>query len=160
MENTMDTVRTDDAGHRSLRAIWGRIADRLHLLINDSLLSLVARFAIAGVFLMSGRTKVEGFLTLTDSTYELFRTEYKLPLVPPEIAAHMAAYAEHLFPVLLILGLFSRLSAFALLGMTTVIEVFVYPDAWATHLTWAGLLLIIIAKGAGRLSLDAKLGIK
>jgi putative oxidoreductase len=160
MENTMATVRTDDAGHKSLRAIWGRLADRLHLLINDSLLSLVARFAIAGVFLMSGRTKVEGFLTLTDSTYELFRTEYKLPLVPPEIAAHMAAYAEHLFPVLLILGLFSRLSAFALLGMTTVIEVFVYPDAWATHLTWAGLLLIIIAKGAGKLSLDHTLGIK
>jgi putative oxidoreductase len=160
MEITMDTVRTDYAGHKSLRAIWGRAADRLHLLINDSLLSLVARFAIAGVFLMSGRTKVEGFLTITDSTYELFRTEYKLPLVPPEIAAHMAAYAEHLFPVLLILGLFSRLSAFALLGMTTVIEVFVYPDAWATHLTWAGLLLIIIAKGAGKLSLDHRLGIK
>ena len=156
----MDTVRIDYAGHKSLRAIWGRAADRLHLLINDSLLSLVARFAIAGVFLMSGRTKVEGFLTITDSTYELFRTEYKLPLVPPEIAAHMAAYAEHLFPVLLILGLFSRLSAFALLGMTTVIEVFVYPDAWATHLTWAGLLLIIIAKGAGKLSLDHRLGIK
>lgn len=156
----MDTVRTDYAGHKSLRAIWGHAADRLHLLINDSLLSLVARFAIAGVFLMSGRTKVEGFLTITDSTYELFRTEYKLPLVPPEIAAHMAAYAEHLFPVLLILGLFSRLSAFALLGMTTVIEVFVYPDAWATHLTWAGLLLIIIAKGAGKLSLDHRLGIK
>jgi putative oxidoreductase len=156
----MDTVRTDYAGHKSVRAIWGRAADRLHLLINDSLLSLVARFAIAGVFLMSGRTKVEGFLTITDSTYELFRTEYKLPLVPPEIAAHMAAYAEHLFPVLLILGLFSRLSAFALLGMTTVIEVFVYPDAWATHLTWAGLLLIIIAKGAGKLSLDHRLGIK
>jgi putative oxidoreductase len=156
----MDTVRTDYAGPKSLRTIWGRAADRLHLLINDSLLSLVARFAIAGVFLMSGRTKVEGFLTITDSAYELFRTEYKLPLVPPEIAAHMAAYAEHLFPVLLILGLFSRLSAFALLGMTTVIEVFVYPDAWATHLTWAGLLLIIIAKGGGKLSLDAKLGIK
>lgn len=156
----MDTVRTEPAGHRSLRAIWGRAADRLHVLINDSLLSLVARFAIAGVFLMSGRTKVEGFLTITDSTYELFRTEYKLPLVPPEIAAHMAAYAEHLFPLLLVLGLFSRLSAFALLGMTTVIEVFVYPDAWATHLTWAGLLLIIIAKGAGKLSLDHRLGIK
>ncbi|SER43338.1 putative oxidoreductase [Pseudomonas sp. NFACC02] len=156
----MDTVRTEHAGHRSLRAIWGRAADRLHVLINDSLLSLVARFAIAGVFLMSGRTKVEGFLTITDSTYELFRTEYKLPLVPPEIAAHMAAYAEHLFPLLLVLGLFSRLSAFALLGMTTVIEVFVYPDAWATHLTWAGLLLIIIAKGAGKLSLDHRLGIK
>jgi len=156
----MDTLRTEIAEQKPLRGGWSRVADRLHLLINDSLLSLVARIAIAGVFLMSGRTKVEGFLTITDSTYELFRTEYKLPLVPPEIAAHMAAYAEHLFPVLLILGLFSRLSAFALLGMTTVIEVFVYPDAWATHLTWAGLLLIIIAKGAGKLSLDHKLGIK
>jgi putative oxidoreductase len=156
----MDTLRTDLSEQKNLRGGWTRIADRLHLLITDSLLSLIARFAIAGVFLMSGRTKVEGFLTITDSTYELFRTEYKLPLVPPEIAAHLAAYAEHLFPLLLILGLFSRLSAFALLGMTTVIEVFVYPDAWATHLTWAGLLLIIIAKGAGKLSLDHKLGIK
>jgi putative oxidoreductase len=156
----MDTLRTDLSEQKHLRGGWTHIADRLHLLITDSLLSLIARFAIAGVFLMSGRTKVEGFLTITDSTYELFRTEYKLPLVPPEIAAHMAAYAEHLFPLLLILGLFSRLSAFALLGMTTVIEVFVYPDAWATHLTWAGLLLIIIAKGAGKLSLDHKLGIK
>nr|WP_314581291.1 DoxX family protein [uncultured Pseudomonas sp.] len=156
----MDTLRTDLSEQKNVRGRWTRIADRLHLLITDSLLSLIARFAIAGVFLMSGRTKVEGFLTITDSTYELFRTEYKLPLVPPEIAAHMAAYAEHLFPLLLILGLFSRLSALALLGMTTVIEVFVYPDAWATHLTWAGLLLIIIAKGAGKLSLDRKLGIK
>ena len=156
----MDTLRTDLSEQKNVRGRWTRIADRLHLLITNSLLSLIARFAIAGVFLMSGRTKVEGFLTITDSTYELFRTEYKLPLVPPEIAAHMAAYAEHLFPLLLILGLFSRLSAFALLGMTTVIEVFVYPDAWATHLTWAGLLLIIIAKGAGKLSLDRKLGIK
>lgn len=156
----MDTLRTDLSEQKNVRGRWTRTADRLHLLITDSLLSLIARFAIAGVFLMSGRTKVEGFLTITDSTYELFRTEYKLPLVPPEIAAHMAAYAEHLFPLLLIMGLFSRLSAFALLGMTTVIEVFVYPDAWATHLTWAGLLLIIIAKGAGKLSLDRKLGIK
>jgi putative oxidoreductase len=156
----MDTLQTHTVPQRSLRASWNRLAERLHLLINDSLLALVARFAIAGVFLMSGRTKVEGFLTITDSTYELFRTEYNLPLIPPEIAAHLAAYAEHLFPTLLILGLFSRLSALALLGMTTVIEVFVYPDAWATHLTWAGLLLIIIAKGAGALSLDRKLGIK
>ena len=69
----------------------------------------------------------------------------------------MAAYAEHLFPVLLVLGLFSRFSAFALLGMTTVIEVFVYPDAWPTHLSWAGLLLIIIGRGAGKLSLDQRL---
>jgi putative oxidoreductase len=109
---------------------------------------------------MSGRTKVEGFLTITDSTYELFRTEYNLPLISPELAAHLSAYAEHLFPVLLILGLFSRLSALALLGMTLVIEVFVYPDAWPTHLSWAGLLLIIISRGAGAISLDRRLGIK
>jgi putative oxidoreductase len=156
----MQTLRTELSGPKSLRGTWNRLTDRLHQLISDSWLSLIARLAIAGVFLMSGRTKVEGFLTITDSTYELFRTEYNLPLVPPEIAAHMATYAEHLFPLLLILGLLSRLSALALLGMTTVIEVFVYPDAWATHLTWAGLLLIIIAKGAGRLSLDHRLGIK
>lgn len=156
----MQTLRTELSGPKSLRGTWNRLTERLHQLISDSWLSLIARLAIAGVFLMSGRTKVEGFLTITDSTYELFRTEYNLPLVPPEIAAHLATYAEHLFPLLLILGLFSRLSALALLGMTTVIEVFVYPDAWATHLTWAGLLLIIIAKGAGRLSLDHRLGIK
>jgi putative oxidoreductase len=83
------------------------------------------------------------------STYELFRSEYALPLLSPWLAAHLAAYAEHLFPLLLVLGLLTRLSALALLGMTTVIEVFVYPDAWPTHLTWAGLLLLLIARGAG-----------
>jgi putative oxidoreductase len=157
----MDTLRTAVPADRiRLRGIWNSVAERLTLLINDSLLSLIARLAIAGIFVMSGRTKVEGFLTITDSTYELFRTEYNLPLIPPEIAAHLAAYSEHLFPLLLVLGLFSRLSALALLGMTTVIEIFIYPDAWATHLSWAGLLLIIIAKGAGAVSLDRKLGIK
>jgi putative oxidoreductase len=144
----------------SLRGRWNGLAERLHGLIGDSLLSLIARFAIAAIFFMSGRTKVSGFLTLTPSAYELFRTEYKLPLVPPEIAAHIAAYSEHLFPLLLVLGLFSRFSALALLGMTTVIEVFVYPDAWPTHLSWAGLLLIIIARGPGKLSLDHALGIR
>lgn len=156
----MDALPTQTPCQHSPRSVWNRLADRLHLLITDSWLSLLARLAIAGIFLMSGRTKVEGFLTVTDSTYYLFSNEYKLPLIPPDIAAHMAAYAEHLFPVLLILGLFTRLSAFALLGMTLVIEIFVYPDAWATHLSWAGLLLIIIAKGGGALSLDRPLGIR
>lgn len=156
----MDTLHTDASHSPTLRKAWNRFAHRLSQLITDSVLSLVARIAIAGIFLMSGRTKVEGFLTITDSTYELFRSEYKLPLIPPEIAAHLAAYAEHLFPLLLILGLFSRLSALALLGMTLVIEIFVYPDAWVTHLSWAGLLLIILAKGAGPLSLDRRFGIR
>jgi putative oxidoreductase len=143
-----------------LLTLWNRLADRLHGLINDSVLALVARISIAAIFIMSGRTKVEGFLTLTDSTYELFRTEYNLPLISPVLAAHLSAYAEHLFPALLILGLFSRLSALALVAMTLVIEIFVYPDAWPTHLSWIGLLLIIIAKGAGRCSLDRRFGIR
>jgi putative oxidoreductase len=140
--------------------MWNSIADRLGAMLGDSLLVLIARLSIAAIFLMSGRTKVSGFLTITPSTYELFRTEYALPLVTPELAAHLATYSEHLFPLLLVLGLFSRLSALALLGMTFVIEVFVYPDAWATHLSWAGLLLLIVARGGGAISLDRSLGIK
>jgi len=81
-------------------------------------------------------------------------------LVPPDIAAHMAAYSEHLFSLLLVLGLFTRFSALALLGMTLVIEVFVYPDAWPTHLSWAGLMLYMLGRGGGFFSLDHKLGIK
>lgn len=145
---------------QSMRDQWERTANRISLLISDSLLTLVARISIAAIFFMSGRTKVSGFLTVTPSTDELFRSEYALPLISPELAAHLAAYSEHLFPMLLVLGLFARLSALALLGMTLVIEVFVYPDAWPTHLSWVGLLLIIIARGAGRLSLDQRLGIR
>ena len=142
------------------REAWNAFADRAGALIGDGALSLVARIAIAAIFLQSGRTKVEGFLTVTPSAIELFRSEYKLPLVPPEIAAHLAAYAEHLFPALLIVGLFSRLSALALLGMTAVIEIFVYPLAWPTHLSWAGLLLVVIARGAGPVSLDRAIGLR
>ncbi len=129
-------------------------------LVTDSLLALAARFSIAGIFFLSGRTKVEGLLTVTDGTYGLFRDEFKVPLIPPEIAAHLATYAEHLFPVLLVVGLFTRFSALALLGMTAVIQIFVYPDAWPTHLSWAGLLLFLIGRGGGTLSLDRVFGIK
>lgn len=145
---------------KSLLGLWNRAASRLGQLIGDSSLVMVARLSIAAIFFMSGRTKVSGLLTITPSTYELFRTEYALPLISPEWAAHLSAYSEHLFPVLLVMGLFTRLSALALLGMTVVIEVFVYPDAWPTHLSWAGLLLLIIARGAGSLSLDRRLGIR
>jgi putative oxidoreductase len=124
-----------------------------------SLLLLVQRLGIAAVFFQSGRTKVEGWFTIPDTTVELFRSEYALPLLPPELAAYLAAGAEHLFPVLLVLGLFTRLSAAALLGMTLVIQTFVYPDAWPTHLSWAGLMLPLIALGGGRWSLDRLLRI-
>lgn len=117
-------------------------------------LSLIVRIAIASVFFLSGRTKVEGTLTITDGTYFLFAEEYRLPLIPVDLAAAAATYAEHLFPILLVLGLTTRLSALALLGMTLVIQVFVYPGAWSTHLVWAGLLLYLVRFGAGPVSLD------
>jgi putative oxidoreductase len=126
----------------------------------DDLLLLVARLGIASVFFLSGRTKVDGILHITDGTYSLFAEEYALPLIPSEVAAHLATYGEHLFSVLLVLGLFTRLSALAFLGMTLVIEVFVYPDAWSTHLSWAAILLPLIAKGGGRWSLDRVIGVK
>lgn len=157
MHSIIDTPRKHPADRNSL---WSRCAGQLQGLISDSLLSLVARLGIASIFFLSGRTKVEGFLTITASTYELFRTEYVLPLLSPWLAAHLATYSEHLFSLLLVLGLFTRFAGLALLGMTLVIEVFVYPDAWPTHLSWAGLLLVIIGRGGGRWSLDHYLGIR
>jgi putative oxidoreductase len=143
-----------------VRDAWNRIAEAGSAWITHSLLALVARVALAAIFFQSGRTKVEGLLTVTDSAYALFAEEYKVPLLPPELAAHLAAYAEHVFPLLLVLGLLTRLSALALLGMTAVIQVFVYPDAWPTHLSWAGLMLYLAARGAGAASLDRFLRIK
>ena len=103
---------------------------------HDSGLLLLDRLAIAAIFFLSGRTKVDGLFHLTDSTFELFRTDYALPLLPPVIAAWMATISEHLFSILLVLGLVTRVSALALLGMTLVIEIFVYPDAWPTPVQW------------------------
>lgn len=123
-----------------------------------AVLGLAARLAPAAVFWLSGRTKVEG-LTLKPSTLFLFENEYALPLLPPELAARLATLAEHLFPVLLLLGLFSRASALALLLMTATIQIFVYPSAWPTHGLWTACLLLVIARGPGAWSLDAQLGL-
>jgi putative oxidoreductase len=127
-------------------------------LLPDAALLMLDRVAVAAIFFLSGRTKVQGLFTIKDSTYELFRSEYALPLVPPELAAQMAATAEHVFPLLLVLGLCTRGAALGLLGMTAVIEIFVYPDAWPTHLSWAALLLPLVAKGGGKWSLDRVAG--
>ena len=137
--------------------VYHRAVRRLKRAVPVAALLLLARLGIAAVFFQSGRTKVEGLLTITDGTYELFRTEYALPLVDPVVAAHAATYSEHLFPILLVLGLFTRPAALALLGMTMVIEIFVYPDAWPTHLSWIALLLPLVVRGAGNGSLDRAL---
>jgi len=143
-----------------MKAVWNSLADKVDALVTHSFLAAAARLGIGAVFFLSGRTKVDGFLTVNESAYTLFREDYKVPLLPPEFAAHLAAYAEHLLPLLLVLGLATRLSALGLLGMTAVIQIFVYPDAWPTHLTWAVALLYLAGRGAGALSLDRTLGIK
>lgn len=118
---------------------------------------LMLRVFPALVFWQSGRTKVEGF-SIKDSTWFLFEHEYALPVIPHELAAVLATVAEHLLPVLLILGLFTRFSALGLLAMTAVIQIFVYPDAWMTHGLWAAPLLALVIWGPGRWSLDHLLG--
>lgn len=148
----MNPSPTEPAG--AWPAPWNRLAGRVDRALSDSLLALVSRVAIASIFFLSGRTKVSGLLTITDGTYTLFQEEYRLPGISPVLAAHLATYAEHFFPLLLVLGLFTRGAALALLGMTAVIEIFVYPDAWPTHLSWAAILLFLVARGAGRWSLD------
>lgn len=143
----------------TLRAPFDAFAQTARKLLTEDVLALVTRFGVAAIFFQSGRTKVDGLLHITDGTYALFESEYHVPLLSPVVAAHAATYAEHLFSVLLVLGLFTRLSALAFLGMTAVIEIFVYPDAWPTHLSWAGLLLFLIARGGGTFSLDRLLKI-
>ena len=152
--NQTTAVAPTAARNKGIRAHWNAVADSLSRWIGHDMLALASRICIAAIFYLSGRTKMEGFLTITEAAYELFRNEYKLPLIAPEIAAHAAAYAEHLFPLLLVLGLFTRLSALALLAMTLTIQVFVYPDAWPTHLSWAALLLYLIGRGGGSFSVD------
>lgn len=118
-----------------------------------SVLALGARIFPAAVFWRSGQTKLEGWRVSENAIY-LFKEDYKLPLLDPVVAAHLAAAMEHLFPALLALGLASRLAAAALLAMTLVIEIFVYPDAWPTHGVWATCFLLILARGPGVVSLD------
>ncbi len=122
-----------------------------------SVAALALRVFPASVFFASGRTKVEGF-SIADSTWFLFAHEYALPLIPSDWAAVAATLAEHILPVLLVLGLGTRLAALGLLAMTLTIQIFVYPSAWQTHGLWAACLLALIAQGPGNWSLDHLFG--
>jgi putative oxidoreductase len=115
-----------------------------------SLLAILARLAVAEVFWSSGQTKLANW----DATLQLFEDEYKVPLLAPVVAAHLTAGIELTTPVLLVLGLLTRPTAAALLGMTLFIEVFVYPQAWPTHIQWAAMLVFLLCRGPGKLSLD------
>jgi putative oxidoreductase len=157
MNSLATSVRAQNTGARSL---LNRFGDLLTRLVGQDLLALVARIGIGAVFFYSGRTKVDGLLNVTDGAVALFADEYRLPVLSPELGAHLAAYAEHLFPILLVLGLLTRVSALALLGMTAVIQIFVYPDAWPTHLSWAAILLLLVGRGGGAWSLDRVIAVR
>ncbi|HUW72843.1 MAG TPA: DoxX family protein [Methyloceanibacter sp.] len=133
---------------------WLEAGRRLAERIPYSIVALVARLAVASVFWRSSQTKVDGFFHIKDTTFFLFREEYKVPVLPPDLAAYLATYQEIIFSVCLVIGLFSRFSALALMVMVAVIQIFVYPEGWPEHILWFALLLLIIARGPGAISLD------
>jgi putative oxidoreductase len=116
-----------------------------------ALIGLVARLALAKVFWSSAQTHLASWNT----TLYLFANSYNVPLLPPSFAAYLAVTLEIVTPPLLLLGLGTRFAALALLGMTAVIEIFIYPQAWPTHIQWVAMQLILIAQGAGAWSVDA-----
>lgn len=145
---------------KSLIAPYGRFVAWLSDSWFEQLTMLFVRIALGGIFWRSGRTKVDegSWLSVSDTAKFLFEEEYKNVPLPAEFAAYMATYAEHLFPALLFIGLFTRLSALALLGMTMVIQIFVYPEAWwSVHIIWVALALVLIVRGPGAISVDALL---
>ena len=151
MQTNNDTHTVSNAPcRRALHASRAALAGA----VPHSVIALLARIAMGSTFWLSARTKVDGLLTLKDSTFFLFENEYALPMLPVNVAAYLATYSEHLFALMLFVGLGSRLGAAGMLGITAVIQLLVYPSAWPTHLGWAVLLLVIIAQGPGKLSLD------
>jgi len=142
---------------RKILAAYDRVSRALESKVSEGVALLFLRVAFAGIFWRSGRTKVEegSWITISDTTATLFSEEYAGVPLPPEFAAVAATTAEHLFPILLVIGLATRLSAVALLIMTLVIQFFVYPDAWwPVHSLWVAMALVLIARGGGLISVD------
>jgi putative oxidoreductase len=145
---------------KSVFSIYDRAVAFISSAAMHSFVLLFTRIVLAGIFWRSARTKVEEgtWFAISDTTYFLFAEEYAGVPLPSELAAQLATVSEHLFPALLVLGLFTRGAALGLLGMTMVIQIFVYPEAWwSVHALWAALALVLITRGGGSLSLDAAL---
>ncbi|MDE2612576.1 MAG: DoxX family protein [Burkholderiales bacterium] len=151
MKNTLAAVPDSRARLRAsgLSALLRRIVERLDA-VPYSLLAIPLRLAVATVFWNSALVKLADW----PAALALFADDYKLPLLPPVLAAHIAVSIELSMPALLVLGLLTRPAALVLLGMTSVIEIFVYPQAWPTHIQWAAMLLVLLCRGAGTFSLD------
>jgi putative oxidoreductase len=147
--NRMTVSSTKSSTRSSFKEIIGcaiRSLDR----VPYALLAIPLRFSVATIFWNSAMSKLANW----ETTISLFTEEYAVPLLPPEFAAYLATSIELTTPVLLVLGFLTRPAALILLGMVAVIEIFVYPLAWPTHLQWAAMLLILLSRGAGTLSLD------
>lgn len=144
----MNSTSPSSSGHSVLAPV-GRLIRWLEN-IPYALLAVPLRLAVATVFWNSAMTKLANW----ETAIFLFTEQYKVPLLPPEFAAYTATSIELTAPVLLVLGLLTRPVALVLLGMTSVIEIFVYPQAWPTHIQWAAMLLVLLCRGAGKLSLD------
>lgn len=145
----MKSAAVSPVGQAATFRFIGRLVRRLDD-VSYTLLAIPLRIAVAAVFWNSAMTKLANWNT----ALALFEDEYKLPMLPPDVAAYTAVTIELTTPVLLVLGLVTRPAALILLGMTAVIEIFVYPLAWPTHIQWAAMLLVLLCRGAGKLSLD------
>jgi len=145
----MTTSDTVTAPSSSLIELFRRVLTWLDN-IPYTLLAIPLRLAVATVFWNSAQTHLANW----DTTFYLFENDYALPFLPPHLAAYMAVTIEVTTPILLVLGLLTRPASAVLLGMTLVIEVFVYPQAWPTHIQWAAMLLVLLARGPGKLSID------
>ena len=155
--------------------IFGRLSAKLAS-IPYAVVGLFARCVVAYPFFMSGQSKVDGTKysmdllgqelsvklpqTMLDKTFELFANDYKLPVIPSNVAAYIVAFAENVLPVLLLIGLATRLSALGLFIMVLVIQFLVFPGHWWTeHAYWLALLLLLMSRGPGAISLDAFFGL-
>jgi putative oxidoreductase len=147
------TMKMDETTSPTLLGRVRDLYDRLGLL-PLSFIQLMARVSMAMIFWRSGQAKIANW----DLTLQLFANEYKVPVLPPEIAASMAVAVELSVPVLLVLGLLTRLATLPMLGMTLVIQTFVYPQAWVDHLSWTVMLLLLLSRGPGVFSLDHLIG--
>lgn len=142
---------------KMIRAVSGAVPEGIALLFT--------RIALAGIFWRSARTKVEdgSFLTIKDTTFFQFSDApfNQVPILNGDLGAYVTTYTEHLLPILLLLGLATRLGALGVLGMTVVIQTFVFPEMavwWQTHILWVAMALILIVRGGGIFSLDRLIG--
>ena len=115
-----------------------------------SIIQLAMRIGVGAVFFRAGLLKYGSW----EFTVQLFRDEYKVPLLEPAVAARLAMTVELAVPVFLFIGLATRAATLPLLGMIAVIQIFVYPNAWSDHLLWSSALVLILTRGPGAFSID------